>query len=309
MATELYKRMRPKTLDRIVGNADVVRFLRNMTEKGTLPHTIMFTGPSGCGKTSLARILKGMLQCADIDYREINSSNNRGVDTIRDIQSRIDYAPAAGPCRIYLFDEAHKMTNDAQNAALKMLEDTPDHVYFFICTTDPGKIIKAVQNRCYELPVRGLVESEMDELIHQACKKDKTIALGAGAREAMIEAAQGSARALLVMLEMVGALPPADQAKAIQDRAAEANEAIALCRALINKEPWPRVAGILANMKGEPEEIRYAVLGYARAVLINPKSGNSGYQAYLVIDCFKDNFYDSKAAGLARAAYEVVNAK
>ena len=139
--SELYKKHRPKTLARVVGNKSTVEALRSMLEARTLPHTLLFHGPSGTGKTTLARIVKNELGCLPTDFHEHNSSDFRGIDFIRELRSKVNLA-AAGPCRVWIIDECHQLTRDAQNAALKILEDTPSHVYFFLCTTDPQKLIK-----------------------------------------------------------------------------------------------------------------------------------------------------------------------
>ncbi len=130
--TELYKKHRPKEFKKMVGNVSTVQTLVNMIKRDTLPHTILFHGPSGCGKTTLARILKNQLDCSDVDFKELNCSDHRGVDTIREITRTMNMAPTGGKVRIWLLDEVHQMTKDAQNAALKIFEDTPNHVYFLL---------------------------------------------------------------------------------------------------------------------------------------------------------------------------------
>lgn len=305
--SEFYKKHRPQSLDRVVGNSGTIASLRNMIERKTLPHSLLFTGPSGCGKTTLARIVTKELQCHDLDYAEINSSSFRGIDTIRDIQRLMNLAPAAGPVRVWLLDEVHKLSNDAQNSALKMLEDTPSHVYFLLCTTDPQKLIKAIITRCTEMPVKALTYDELKMLVERVARKEG-LKISAKIVDDLVASAQGSARTLLVLLEKIAHLSEDQQAKAIADKLAEENEAIELCRALIAKKPWRTVTSILQNLKGEPEEIRWAVLGYAKSVML--KSDQQGaYQAYLVADCFRDNFYDSKHAGLVLACYTAITAK
>lgn len=301
---ELYKKYRPSTLDRVVGNEGTVAALRNMIERKTLPHCVLFHGPSGCGKTTLARIAKDALGCHDLDCRELNSASFRGIDTVREIQRTMPLAPAAGPVRVWIIDEAHKLSNDAQNAALKMLEDTPGHVYFFICTTDPNNLIKAILTRCCEMPVVSLRDQEVESLIGRVCKKEG-IPLSERVRDSLVMGSQGSARTALVLLDKIAALDESEQEAAIEAKLAEENGAIELCRALIQKAPWKKIAKLLQNLTADPEEVRWSVLGYARTVLLREGS----YQAYLVIDAFSRNFYDSKAAGLALACYEAANAK
>lgn len=302
MTEELYKRHRPKTLERVVGNEQTVVALRNMLERKTLPHTILFHGPSGCGKTTLARILKDSLGCKDLDFSEVNASSFRGIDSVRDI-SRVMHLSPTGPCRVWLMDEVHKWTNDAQNAALKMLEDTPKHVYFFLCTTEPSKLIKAIQTRCCEMPVRLLTYDEMEKLVVRVAKREN-IELSKETMDELLTSAQGSARTLLVLLEKIAHIPEDQRKAAIEARLAEENEAIELCRALVKKAPWGKVAALLKNLKGDPESVRWAVLGYCRAVLLsNPKPDA---QAFFIIQSFSSPFYDSKEAGLAAACYEAL---
>lgn len=299
---ELYKKYRPKKLERVIGNEETVLSLQNMMNRKTLPHTILFTGPSGCGKTTLARILKKELGCSDMDFKELNCSDFRGIDTIREIIRTMKLSPMNGPCRIWLLDEVHQLSKDGQNAALKMLEDTPDHVYFFLATTDPQKLIKTIQTRCCEMPVRLLTDDEMSSLLAKVARKEKA-SISESVFEEIIEVSMGSARSALVYLDKIINLPKEKQEEVLKVKISEENKAIDLCRALIKKENWSKIAGILKTIQEDPESIRWAVLGYARAVLLNKPD----YQAYLVIDCFQNHFYDSKHAGLVRACYECIH--
>ena len=301
MNSELYKKHRPRTLKAMIGTDSTATALENMLAQGTLPHTILFHGPSGCGKTTLARILKTRLECHDMDFKEMNCSDFRGIDTIREIARLMHLAPTGGKVRVWLLDEVHQLSRDGQHAALKILEDTPEHVYFLLCTTDPQKLLKTILTRCCEMPVRLLTHGELTKLVQRVCKREKAD-ISEDTLEEIVNSAQGSARTALVLLDKVLNLKEEERAEAIQQKLAEENEAIELCRALIRKDPWKKITGILKNLKEDPEKIRYAVLGYARAVLLKKKD----LQAYNIILAFQDNFYDSKAAGLVRACFEAV---
>lgn len=300
---EWYKRYRPKRLEDLIGCTSTATALASMLDKGTVPHAILLSGPSGTGKTTIARILKDRLGCHDFDYQEINSANFRGIDTIREIQRQMYNSPGAGPCRVYLMDEVHMLSKDAQNAALKMLEDTPSHVYFILATTDPNKLIPAIRTRCSDMPVRALTHKELEGLIHDVSKKEN-IRLDESIVDELAAAAAGSARTVLVLLEKIVQLAPDQQLSAIAEKQAEENQSIDLCRILIKGAKWRTVADILKNLTAEPEEVRYAILGYARQVLL--KGGAEMHAAYIVIECFAKPFYDSKAAGLAAACYEAL---
>ncbi len=294
MSTELYKRFRPKSLERVVGNASTVKALQSMIEKKTVPHAILFSGPSGCGKTTLTRILRTELGCLDVDYCEMNSSSFRGVDTIREIIRTMQLAPTGGKCRVWALDEVHQLTKDAQNAALKMLEDTPDHVYFILATTDPQRLLRTIITRCMHLPVERIRDADMEKLVARVVAKEE-INTTADVVDELILAAEGSARLALVLLEKIRGLPPEHQLRAVRKKLEEDREAIVLCRALLKKEKWVKVASILQGIKEEPESVRRSVLGYARAMILK----SNDVQAYAVLRAFESNFYDSKAAGLA----------
>ncbi len=298
---ELYKKYRPKTLARMIGNKATVSTLINMLERGTLPHTLLFTGPSGCGKTTLARILIRELGCSDVDFKELNCSDFRGVDTIREIARTMTMAPTGGEVRIWLLDEVHQMTKDAQNAALKIFEDTPRHVYFFLCTTDPQKLIATIKTRCCQIPVEPLSPSLISALITRVCKKEEIELPNEEIIPTIADASEGSARKALVILDSIRNLPAEQMLEGIKD-VEQSQEVIDLCRALIKGESWSKVTKILKELKEEPENIRYAILGYASSCLL----AREDKRAAMIIEVFSDNFYDSKKAGLILACYEVI---
>ena len=305
---ELYRRLRPRSLDYMVGNEETVNSLRSMLEAGTLPHAILFSGPRGCGKTSLVHILKTEMQCSDLDFEEKNSASDRGIQKIRDLQRTMWNAPAIGPCRICFMDEAHRLTPEAQDAMLKMTENPPGHYYIFLATTEPEKLIKTLRDRFTPMPVRLLTEEEMGGIIDEAVRKQK-YSITTQVRDLLIAGAQGSARMLLVLLEKVAALNPKQQERAVELELEKQSVAYDLCQALINRKKWPEVCKILANMKDDPEPVRRAVLGYARATLLKSRDRESGYRAWVTIDVMERHLFDSGAAGLAARCFEICTAK
>ena len=139
--TTLPIKYRPQYFDEVAGNKDAVAQCEAILKRSlaTIPRSWLFTGPSGTGKTTLARILRYELDCSDADFHEFNTSNTRGIDTIREITSKARLSPMDGKIQVYLLDECHQLTKDAQNALLKALEDTPKHTFFMLCTTNPEK--------------------------------------------------------------------------------------------------------------------------------------------------------------------------
>lgn len=264
-----------------------------------------------CGKTTIARILKNKLRCADVDFQEINSAECRGIDEIRKIQEHIHASPLAGvdKCRIWLIDEAHGLTSDAQNAFLKILEDTPKHVYFMLATTSPEKLKRTIITRCTQIKCKLLSESDLIRVIERVDKAEKDIEDIYGPLDPKIirkiaSVAEGSAREALVILHAIIGLEKTENQLAAIESSDIKKQAIEIARMLMKpKATWPQMQEILKDIEEEPETIRYMVLGYCKKVLLGKGDHK---RAALIITEFMDNFYDSKTAGLVISCYNVI---
>lgn len=311
--TELYKKHRPARLADIVGQDRAIADIRKKLKTGW-PHALLLKGPTGTGKTTIMRIMRRILKCNDRDYVEINTADFKGIDTIRDLRDTIHLQPW-GMTKVIGIDECHKLTNDAQNAILKMLEDTPSHAYFILGTTDPNKLLKAVLGRCSEVQLQAIEGRHLETLVKTVAEKEG-YNISDRIAEEIAEAADGSARKALVILEAVGGLEgETEQKKAIQITTVDKDLSFKLASELMwPKQGWAGVASILQKMKDEdPEAVRYMVLAFARSCLVGkegqaPNPRNLG-RAAMVINFFGENFYDSKQAGLAFACFNVMNAK
>ena len=302
---ELHIKYRPKKFSDVVGNSTVVSLLQKTIAQDNLPHAVLLTGDSGCGKTTLARILTKQLKCSKVDRMEINSSNFRGIDTIRSINDRARLVPMNGPCRVWIMDEFHQVTSQAQDAFLKLLEDMPDHVYFFLCTTDPSKLKKAVISRCFEVKVALLSHKETRALLRPVAKQEK-IKLTEDVWDDLVVRSEGQPRKSLVLLHAMANIKGEEEQLEFLQRSDHAAEAYDLCRALFARQvTWTAVKKTLRELPTdfEVESVRYAVLGYASKAIL----GGSSEKAARVIDAFQDPFYDSKKAGLFYACYSICN--
>jgi DNA polymerase III subunit gamma/tau len=290
---------RPDSFEKVIGNKEIVTSIQSLLKKENHPHSYLLYGQSGCGKTTIARIMAKELNISENDIQEINSSNNRGIDTARDIIQNVHYKPLQGKYKMYILDEVHKATKDFQNAMLKVLEDTPSHVYFVLCTTEPEQIIKTIRTRCSSFEVLFPAVNVLARFLKGIAEKYKK-KFPASIYKAIAEHSENSIRQSLIILEQILEIEDEEKALSVINSIKSQEAAvIELCRALIKKQSWSTISKLLKNIQEEPEKVRRAVLGYASAVLLN--AGDE--QAAEIIDNFKDNFYDSGKAGLVYASF------
>jgi DNA polymerase-3 subunit gamma/tau len=299
----LYNKYRPKSLSEVKGNSDLVATLDKMLSGKEIPHAFLLHGETGTGKTTIARIIADRLGCVGKDLTEVDSGQFRGIDTIREIRSNSNYQPLEGKCRVWILDECHRNTSDAQAGLLKILEDSPKNAYFILCTTDPQKLLPAIRGRCIQLQTTPLDERQMYALLLGIVKAEGD-SLKSDIINQIIQDSMGLPRNAINILEQVLSASEDRRLIVAQKTAEKQSQVIELCRALIKQESWNRVNKILTGLKDQdPENIRRAVLGYCQAILLKDKNDIAG----LVMENFIDPFYNSGFPGLVFACYKTIN--
>lgn len=289
---ELYRRYRPNSFSDIVGNEKTIKSLEKELENGS--HVFLMTGPAGCGKTTLARIMAKKVNAGPLSIHEINSAENRGIDTAREIMEQMRFNPSDGDSIVWILDEMHMITSAGQNALLKALEDTPEHCYFFLCTTNPEKLIAPLKTRCSIINVVPLKDEEMIYLLKRTARAEK-IKIDSEVYERICEIAQGGSRKALKLLAKVLYLDSDEERLEVlkNEDSSESKEVKELCQLLMSgKANWSSISKVLKNIDmTEAERVRQAVMGYMGAVLLNGKSSApivSAMQAFSSADTYKN---------------------
>jgi DNA polymerase-3 subunit gamma/tau len=221
----LYRKYRSQTFADLVGQEAASRALQGAIISSRVAHAYLFSGSRGTGKTSAARLLAKALNCSGrprdsaepcnqcqsclemtagsaLDLIEIDAASNRGIDEIRDLREKVNLAPALGPFKVYIIDEAHMLTEPAFNALLKTLEEPPGHVVFVLCTTDAQKIPLTVIGRCQQFVFRRHSEDQIvGRLTHIALAEH--VKVDADAMQLIARTAQGSMRDAVGLLDQL----------------------------------------------------------------------------------------------------------
>ncbi len=222
----LYRKYRPQSPSEVLGQEHVVRALMGAVREGRLAHAFLFCGPRGTGKTSTARILAKMVNCEQgptpepcgtcdqcvsiregqhLDVVEIDAASHGGVDDARDLREKAPTAPVQGREKVYIIDEAQRLSREAFDALLKVFEEPPVGVRFVLATTEPHKMPATIIGRCQRFDFRrGAMDVVAAHLLRIA--KDEGVTLSDAAANSMARQSEGSFRDALSLLDQASVL-------------------------------------------------------------------------------------------------------
>ena len=281
---DLKTRYRPQRLEEMAPTFSVPR-LQSIAENPKA-RVYLFEGPSGSGKTSCARIVarasvcesrtdQPCLKCqpckameASADFMELNIADLRKIDDIRDIIAGMRFKPMQLSRKIYILDEVHQLTPDAQQVLLKTFEEPQPGLLIIMCTTQTKGLDKALIHRAERVTFKELDKASADQIIDQMLKTTgRETGINRTIRSQLYECADGSVRALLNNIQafLDGGFDPVSAA---DDEAGP--DVLDLAKALLSAN-WPAAAEVLkrSTVKTKAETVRIGVENYIRGVVLN----------------------------------------
>jgi DNA polymerase-3 subunit gamma/tau len=298
-STSLYRRHRPGSFDEVVGQAHVVRTLRNAVEQDKVHHAYLFIGSRGTGKTSMAKILARSLNCerggptvtpcgecescvtiaagTSMDVIEMDAASNRSVDDVRDLRERVAYAPSGGHWKVYILDEAHMLTKEAWNAFLKTLEEPPPHTVFVLATTESHKVMPTIADRCQRFDFQRPSLEQISEVLNRVAATE-SIEVDDGAVAMIARSAQGSFRDALGTLDQLVAF--GGQQVGLDEvlemlGAADADLLFEAVDAVTASDPKAVLLGVekMARSGRDPSQFARDLLAHLRHLLVTQTTG------------------------------------
>ena len=231
----LYTRGRPKALSQLVGQEHISNALTKAVAAGKLSHAYLLVGTRGTGKTSTARLLSKAMNCDKVheaqlagrpldkkeipcnkcdscrnfdsspDNVEFDAASNRSVEDVTRLLSTAYLAPLRARVKTFIIDEVHMLSFEAVNSILKLIEEPPPNVAFFLATTEINKVPMTIRSRCQVLNFRLIPQTTIAPyLLRLAGRLNVTLQEDAAKKIARL--AEGSMRDALTYLDQCYAM-------------------------------------------------------------------------------------------------------
>ncbi len=201
---------------RLLGNEEIKARLGGAVDSGTLPHAFLIGGPAGSGKRTLAKEIAAALNCEGTgaslpcgscsacrriydgnfpDIKVLRKPEDRatiGVDHVKTFREDMFLSSTESEYKIYVIEDAHTMTPEAQNALLKVLEEPPSGVYILLLADECDKILTTIKSRSQYIAMMRFTAEELSEIVKRKSSDAAAMArLDADKFRSLIIAADG----------------------------------------------------------------------------------------------------------------------
>ena len=204
------EKFRPKTFEEVVGQEEIIKRVKNLTNSLNIPH-LLFAGPAGTGKSSLALVVVKDLFGENWreNYLELNASDTRGIDVVRQEVKNFARTKSLGnvPFKVIFLDEADALTKEAQQALRRTMENYTKTCRFILSCNYSSKIIDPIQSRCALFRFRLLEKKDIEKVIRRIITEEK-LELQEEAIQSIYEASEGDCRRVINLLQSTSAISP-----------------------------------------------------------------------------------------------------
>lgn len=219
----LARKWRPQDFATLIGQAPVVTALRNALQEGRIAQAYLFAGIRGVGKTTVARVFAKALNCergpangpcndclpcreitagADLDVLEIDAATYSKVEQIRELTESLRYGPSRDRFKVVVLDEVHRLSRQAFDALLKIVEEPPPHLVFIFATTEIDAVPATILSRCQEFHFRRVSAQEVADHLATLCRQEEIEASSVALR-LIARAGEGSVRDAVALLDQL----------------------------------------------------------------------------------------------------------
>ncbi len=290
---QLITKYRPLGFDEVVGNVLVVKALKEAVNSDSRPHGYLFTGPAGIGKTTLSRIVASVIGAT---VHEFDAATNGSVDDTRNIVETCGFKPLNGKPMMWIIDECHNFSQKGFEPLLKLIEDPPSYAYFSLCSTNPVKIPKTIQTRCYPVTLKPLKHPEIEDLVATIAELENWT-LTDSTFQAIVQASEGSARRAITILQAGHACVDRDELSlVISEVGRQDSPTLELCRYLVKGgQNWKQISKFLDEID-DLDEVDEQIMGYMAQVMARSEE-QQARTAWIILRAMliPSNGYNKKA--------------
>ncbi|HKV08921.1 MAG TPA: DNA polymerase III subunit gamma/tau, partial [Thermoanaerobaculia bacterium] len=219
----LARKWRPQNFSSLVGQEPIVTALRNALQEGRIAQAYLFSGIRGVGKTTAARVLAKALNCergpaadpcnectpcleitrgSDLDVIEVDAATYSKVEQVRELTESLKYGPARDRYKVVVLDEIHRLSRQAFDTLLKIVEEPPPHLVFIFATTEIDAVPATILSRCQEFHFRRVPSLDLAAHLGHICQAEGITASDTALR-LIARAGEGSVRDSVALLDQL----------------------------------------------------------------------------------------------------------